>query len=72
MKKNLLLLSVVFGLIMAAGCIYYVPYPEAGYPPSEDQGYYEEDYRDYPSRIDTSYFYDFLAPYGAWVDYSEL
>jgi hypothetical protein len=70
MKKYLLLLSVVFGLILAAGCIYYVPYPEADYPPSEDQGYYEEDYRDYPSQIDTSYFYDFLAPYGAWVDYS--
>ena len=70
MKKNLLLISVVFGLILAAGCIYYVPYPEAGYPPSEDEGYYEEDYRDYSSRIDTSYFYNHLAPYGAWVDYS--
>ena len=70
MKKNLLLISVVFGLILAAGCIYYVPYPEAAYPPSEDEGYYEEDYRDYSSRIDTSYFYNHLAPYGAWVDYS--
>jgi len=70
MKKYLLLLSVVFGLLLAAGCIYYVPYPEAGYPPPEDQGYYEEDYRDYPSRIDTSYFYDYLAPYGAWVNYN--
>jgi len=70
MKKNLLLISVVFGLILAAGCIYYVPYPEAAYPPSEDEGYYEEDYRDYSSRIDTSYFYNHLTPYGAWVDYS--
>ena len=70
MKKYLLLLSVVFGLILAAGCIYYVPYPEVGYPPPEDEGYYEEDYRDYSSRIDTSYFYNHLAPYGAWVDYS--
>jgi len=70
MKKNLLLFSVVFGLILAAGCIYYVPYPEEGYPPPEDEGYYEEDYRDYPSRIDTSYFYDFLAPHGAWVNYA--
>ena len=70
MKKYLLLLSVVFGLILAAGCIYYVPYPEAAYPPSEDEGYYEEDYRDYSSRIDTSYFYNHLTPYGAWVDYS--
>ena len=70
MKKYLLLLSVVFGLILAAGCIYYVPYPEVGYPPPEDEGYYEEDYRDYSSRIDTSYFYNHLTPYGAWVDYS--
>jgi hypothetical protein len=70
MKKYLLTLSVVIGLILAAGCIYYVPYPEEGYPPPEDQGYYEEDYRDYPSRLDTSYFYDYLAPYGAWINYS--
>jgi hypothetical protein len=70
MKKHLLLISLVFGLILAAGCIYYVPYPEEGYPPPEDPGYYEEDYRDYPSRVDTSYFYDHLAPYGTWVNYS--
>ncbi|MEE9500632.1 MAG: DUF6600 domain-containing protein [Candidatus Aminicenantaceae bacterium] len=70
MKKYLIILSVVFGIMLAAGCIYYVPYPEEGYPPSEDQGYYEEDYRDYPSRMDTSYFYDYLAPYGVWVNYS--
>jgi hypothetical protein len=70
MKKYLLILSVLFGIMLAAGCIYYVPYPEAGYPPSEDQGYYEEDYRDYPSRMDTSYFYDYLTPHGAWVNYS--
>ncbi len=69
MKKYLLLFSVVFGLILAAACIYYVPYPEEGYPPTEDPGYYEEDYRDYPSRMDTSYFYDYLAPYGVWVNY---
>jgi hypothetical protein len=70
MKKYILTASVVFGLILAAGCIYYVPYPEVGYPPPEDRGYYEEDYRDYPSRLDTSYFYDHLAPYGTWVNYS--
>jgi hypothetical protein len=70
MKKYILMASVVFGLILAAGCIYYVPYPEVGYPPPEDRGYYEEDYRDYPSRLDTSYFYDHLAPYGTWVNYS--
>jgi hypothetical protein len=69
MKKYLLLLLVMLGLGLAAACIYYVPYPEAGYPPPEEEGYYEEDYRDYPSRMDTSYFYDYLAPYGAWVDY---
>lgn len=69
MKKHLLSISVVFGLILAVACIYYVPYPEEGYPPPEDRGYYEEDYRDYPSRLDTNYFYDYLAPYGAWVDY---
>ncbi len=70
MKKHLLRLSIVFGLILAAGCIYYVPYPDEGYPPPRDQGYYEEDYQEYPSRMDTSYFYDYLAPYGAWIDNS--
>lgn len=69
MKKHLIRLSIVFGLILAAGCIYYVPYPEEGYP-TDERGYYEDNYRDYPSRQDTSYFYEYLAPYGAWVSYS--
>lgn len=69
MKKIFLWLSVLLGLILASACIYYVPYPEGGYPPPEEEGYYEEDYRDDRSRMDTTYFYDYLAPYGAWVNY---
>jgi len=69
MKKYFLLISVMLAIILTAACIYYVPYPDEGYPPSQDEGYYEEDYRDYPSRMDTTYFYDYLAPYGAWVEY---
>lgn len=69
MRKYLLLVSILLGFILASACIYYVPYPEEGYPPPEEEGYYEEDYREYPSRMDTAYFYDYLAPYGAWVDY---
>ncbi len=69
MKKQLLLLSFLLGIILATSCIYYVPYPDAGYPPPEEEGYYGEDYRGYPSRMDTAYFFDSLAPYGAWIDY---
>lgn len=70
MKNKLYLLSFVFlGLLLLSSCIIYVPYPE-GSPPPQEEPYYEEDYRDTPSRYDTSYFYDHLSPHGMWVNHS--
>ncbi len=60
MKKIVFIL--VLGLLFAAGCIIYVP-REEGYPRRGGE-YYEEPY---PSEMDTSYFYDYLSPYGIWV-----
>jgi hypothetical protein len=50
------------GLLLTASCVFYVPVQE-GYPPQEEE-YYEEPY---PSRLDTSYIYDYLSPYGMWT-----
>jgi hypothetical protein len=50
------------GLLLTASCVFYVPVQE-GYPPQEEP-YYEEPY---PSRLDTSYIYDYLTPYGMWI-----
>ncbi len=67
MKNKLSLFSLLFlGLLLLSGCIIYVPYPE-GSPRPQEEPYYEEDYRDIPSRYDTSYFYDRLSPHGMWV-----
>ncbi len=70
MKNKLyLLFFVLFGLLLLSSCIIYVPYPE-GSPPPQEEPYYEEDYRDTPSRYDTSYFYDKLSPHGMWAYHS--
>ncbi len=69
MKNKLYLLSFVFfGLLLLSSCIIYVPYPE-DFPPTQEEPYFEEDYRDTPSRYDTSYFYDYLSPHGMWVNH---
>ena len=66
MKKIVLLSLVGIALVLIAGCIIYVPYPE-GYPPPQEEDYYDRDYRDFSGPYDTSYFYDYLSPYGMWV-----
>jgi hypothetical protein len=68
-KKICLLPLIFIGLLLFASCLIYVPYPEE-YPPSEEEQYYEREYRDYPSGYDTSYFYDYLSPHGMWVYHS--
>jgi len=63
MKK--LALFIGLGFLLATACIVYVPtYDEE--PPPDTGEYYE---RGYPSRMDTSYFYDYLSGYGSWVYY---
>ncbi len=56
---------IFLGLLVTTSCVFYVPVQE-GYPPGEEQ-YYEEPY---PSRLDTSYIYDYLTPYGMWLHHS--
>jgi hypothetical protein len=63
MNKTTIILF--FGLLLTATCVVYVPVEE-GYPPAGEE-YYEEPH---PSRMDTSYFYDYLSPYGMWVYHS--
>jgi hypothetical protein len=55
---------MVIGLLLASGCIIYVPYE--GTPSRESE--YQEDYY-YDRELDTSYFYDYLSPYGYWMSY---
>lgn len=59
---------ILISLLITAACVIYVPYSEEG-PPPERQEPYERDYGEYPSRMDTSYFYDYLADYGIWAYY---
>ncbi len=64
MKK--LVFFIGLSLLLITACIVYVPtYDEE--PPLDRGEYYE---RDYPSRLDTSYFYDYLSDYGSWIYYS--
>jgi hypothetical protein len=56
---------ILFGLLIATACVIYVPYTEEA-PPPEREEVYE---RGYPSRMDTSYFYDYLSDYGTWIYY---
>ena len=68
MKKALLVFGIFLGAMLLTSCIYYVHVPVEEPPPGED--YYEEDYPGYSARFDTSYFYDYLSPYGVWVNYA--
>ena len=60
MKRNIFLLALAIAAM--ASCVLYVPVDE-GPPPYRDD-YYEDAY---PTEMDTSYFYDYLSPYGIWV-----
>lgn len=70
MKKSLWVMFL--GLIFITSCVIYVPYEgeEGTPPPRERERTYKKDYRDYPTEMDISYFYDYLSPYGIWVSYS--
>jgi hypothetical protein len=63
MKKNIFIL--ILSIIAVASCVIYVPVDERR-PPSRE-GYYDEPYT---TDMDTSYFYDYLSPYGVWVNHS--
>jgi hypothetical protein len=65
---------LVMGMILALGCIIYVPVDEQSprRPPRPADERYDERYdRDYSydRGFDTSYFYDYLSPHGHWIAY---
>lgn len=64
MKKYFWILGLI--TLMTASCILYVPTDETGYPQRGDQTY-ERPSQEYFSDMDTSYFYEYLTPYGNWV-----
>lgn len=66
--KKIIILFIFMVIGFMTSCLVYVPNPEA-YPPVETE-YYDEDYRDYSSGVDISYFYDHLSPYGYWTQHS--
>lgn len=69
MRKHQFIIFLV--IVFAASCIIYVP-AEYEKPLPPDEEYYEDEYmgRDYPSRMDVSYFYDYLTPHGLWIYHS--
>jgi len=68
MKKSVFL--ALFALVFIAGCIVYVPQPYDEPSPYEDN-YYGDDYAggSYEGDMDSSYFYDYLSPYGYWTSH---
>ena len=60
MKKSVFLLFL--GIVAIASCVIYVPVDEGRHPSRGD--YYDEPYM---TEMDTSYFYEYLSPYGMWV-----
>jgi hypothetical protein len=64
--KKAVWIAILIVLASAAACLVYVPSDEQGGPRSR----YESDYRRGDAAMDVSYFYDYLSPYGDWIDYA--
>ena len=62
MKKQVVMAFLI--VLLTASCLVYVPVDEGRYPRREPT--YREPSGYYPD-ISTSYFYEHLSPYGAWV-----
>jgi hypothetical protein len=63
MKKCLLMVSAM--IILSVSCMLYIPADDVRYP-SRGGGYYNEPAQNYTD-VNTSYFYNYLSPYGSWV-----
>ena len=66
MRKYWWLISLI--LLVGASCVMYVPSGEGGY--SSPGGPSSRSPQESFSDVDTSYFYQYLSPYGDWVNYS--
>ncbi|MGZ5555061.1 MAG: DUF6600 domain-containing protein [Candidatus Aminicenantales bacterium] len=67
MKKSIgFLLFAAFVVLVGTSCIQYVPYDEPGNYSGRPN---EDSYYDRSGNLDSTYFYDELEPYGAWVSY---
>lgn len=68
MKKHVLISILCFGLFLAAACVVYVPY--SGREPGKwkEPRYSGEGYGDFRGDLDISFFYDYLSPYGMWIN----
>ena len=65
MKKYLLV--TFLSLIFTASCAFYFPILDEPYPPEEE--YYEDVPVEAAPALDSSYFYDYLNPYGIWINH---
>lgn len=68
MKVSSRIISLML-ICLFSSCVLYIPYEEGG-PPPERPRYAERGYRDYPSRVDIAFFYEYLSPYGVWIFYA--
>jgi Family of unknown function (DUF6600) len=73
MKRSLCIMALA--LAMTAGCAAYGPSPGSGYPPGaggpyagSQQGYGQDYGQGHGQDMDQDYMYNYLAPYGNWVD----
>ena len=66
MRKLLGILTLV--ALAGAACYIFVPYDDSRTPPRRSRP--SEPARGYYDRMDVSYFYEYLQPYGLWVSYS--
>jgi hypothetical protein len=65
--KKLLWLGLI-GLLTASACYIYVPSDRGPYGEPRTRPEYRDRYSTYGD-IDIAFFYDYLSPYGVWVNY---
>ena len=65
-----LIFIVLFALVFIAGCIIYAPQPYDE-PSPQRENYYQDEYagESYEGTRDSSYFYNYLSPYGYWTSH---
>jgi hypothetical protein len=67
MKRYFWIVGLI--LLMTASCVVYVPSDETRYP-NRGGTTYDRPSQEYFSDMDSSYFYEYLTPYGNWVTMS--